>query len=164
MPVHVEFVGASGAGKTTLVERLVPVLAARGLRVGTVKHASHGFDMDRPGSDSARHREAGASPVLIVGPGRAALQWDFGDDTLADLLERYFAGCDVVLVEGFGAAPGPKVFVHRRGFEPKTPPDREAVILTVTDEPLGFAAEVGPDAVDAVADAVEDVVRAAGGA
>lgn len=161
MPVHVEFVGASGAGKTSLIEKVVPALAARGWRVGTVKHASHGYDMDRPGSDSARHREVGASPVLIVGPGEAALQWTLDGETLPELVDTYFDTCDVVLVEGFGAAPGPKILVHRHGFSPKALPDPAAVILTVTDEPLDLSPEVGAGDVEAVADAVENQIRSA---
>lgn len=159
MPAHVEFVGASGAGKTSLIEKVVPALIARGWRVGTVKHASHGYDMDRPKSDSARHREAGASPMLIVGPGEATLQWTLDGETLADLVGGYFDACDVVLVEGFGAAPGPKILVHRHGFEPKTLPDPAAVILAVTDEPLGFTREVNAGEIEAIADVIADRIR-----
>lgn len=96
-------VGRSGCGKTTLMERLLPILRARGLTVSTVKHAHHGFDIDRPGKDSWRHREAGAEEVLLVSGTRWALLHEVRDTTeplLEDLLPR-LAPVDLVLVEGF---------------------------------------------------------------
>jgi molybdopterin-guanine dinucleotide biosynthesis protein B len=96
------FVGASGSGKTTLIERLIPALAARGLTVSALKHAHHGFDMDRPGKDSFRFRQAGAAQVLVAAPQRWALLTELRERgaTLQDLLAR-LDPCDLVLVEGF---------------------------------------------------------------
>ena len=108
-------VGRSGCGKTTLMERLLPILRARGLTVSTVKHAHHGFDIDRPGKDSWRHREAGAEEVLLVSGTRWALLHEVRDTTeplLEDLLPR-LAPVDLVLVEGFHSHRFPSIEVHR---------------------------------------------------
>ncbi len=157
-------IGASGSGKTTLIERVVPLLRARGLTVGTMKHAHHGFDPDKPGSDSARHAAAGASPVVVVGPDGHALHETsmlHGDPAVTDvnaLIERHFEGADIVLAEGFSSVRGPKLLVHRRGITPKPLTHPEEVFLTVTDEPIGFPAETAPDDVDAVADRLAALV------
>lgn len=155
----VRVVGASGAGKTTLVERVVPRLRERGLAVGTVKHAHKGYDADRAGSDSARHWEAGASPVLLVGPDRRTLTEAGAPLPLGVLVDRHLRHADLVLVEGFSTEPGPAVLVNRRGIERRRIADPADVILTVTDEPLGEGPEVGLDDVDAVADRLAALVE-----
>ena len=109
------FAGFSGSGKTTLIERVIPLLVARGLRVSLVKHAHHDFDIDKPGKDSHRHREAGASEVLVSGGKRWALMHELRSEAepcLADLL-AHLSPCDLVLVEGFKHDPVPKLEVHR---------------------------------------------------
>lgn len=109
------FAGFSGSGKTTLIERVIPLLVARGLRVALVKHAHHDFDIDKPGKDSHRHREAGATEVLVSGGKRWALMHELRDEPeprLADLL-MHLSPCDLVLVEGFKHDPVPKLEVHR---------------------------------------------------
>lgn len=109
------FAGYSGSGKTTLVERLVPELVRRGLRVSVVKHAHHSFDIDQPGKDSYRHRMAGAAEVLVTSRARWALMAELrGADelTLEDVLSKLTA-CDLVLVEGFKRDRIPKIEVHR---------------------------------------------------
>ena len=108
-------VGRSGSGKTTLMERLVPLIRAEGLTVSTVKHAHHGFDIDKPGKDSWRHREAGAEEVLLISGGRWALLHEVRDEAepvLEDLLPR-LAPVDLVLVEGFHTHGLPSIEVHR---------------------------------------------------
>ncbi len=145
MPAVVAVVGASGSGKTTFIERLVPALQARGVRVGTIKHASHGFTADRPGSDSARHTAAGASSVLLVGPTEHALfrrNEPGGAEPLPVLVDRYFTDTDLVLAEGYTAEPGPKVLVHRHEIAPRDPPLASEVLFAVTDEPLGYEVEL----------------------
>lgn len=149
-PLTVCVIGTSGVGKTTLVERLVPELASRGLRIATVKHAHHGFEIDRSGSDSDRHRAAGATPGILVGPDGVVVQAPPTDD-LARIAARHAYDADLVIAEGFSTAVAPKILVHRRGFPVKWPPNREEVILAVTDEPLGAPHEVGLDDVDEVA-------------
>jgi len=109
------FAGFSGSGKTTLIERVIPLLVARGLRVSLVKHAHHDFDIDKPGKDSHRHRQAGAAEVLVSGGKRWALMHELRDEAepgLADLL-THLSACDLVLVEGFKHDPVPKLEVHR---------------------------------------------------
>ena len=95
--------GYSGSGKTTLLEKLLPQFTARGLKVSVIKHAHHGFDIDRPGKDSYRHREAGATEVLLSCNDRWALMHERRAEhevTLDELLVR-LAPCDLVLIEGF---------------------------------------------------------------
>jgi len=147
-------VGASGSGKTTLIERMVPVLRGRGLVVGTVKHASRGFEVDQAGNDSARHFGAGSATTLVVGPDEQVLFRRVAPEPLAALVARFFEGCDVVLAEGFSWELGPRVLVHRRGVVPKPLPAPDVVLLAVTDEPLGYRVEVRPDEVGAVVDAI----------
>ena len=112
----VGFAGYSGSGKTTLVEQLVAAMKARGLRVSVLKHAHHAFDIDQPGKDSWRHRQAGAHEVLVASGQRMALMREFespGALNLLALLAQLDARADWVLVEGFKASPIPKIEVWR---------------------------------------------------
>ena len=107
--------GWSGAGKTTLLTRLIPHLRARGLHVSTIKHAHHAFDVDVPGKDSWRHREAGATEVLVSSANRFALMHELRgapEPDLPDLLAR-LTPVDLVIVEGFKRAPHRKIEVYR---------------------------------------------------
>ena len=107
--------GWSGAGKTTLIKRLLPCLVARGLSVSTVKHAHHRFDIDHPGKDSFAHREAGAKEVLIVSGERFALMHELRGDDEPDLkrLLALMTPVDLVIVEGFKSEAYPKIEIHR---------------------------------------------------
>ena len=127
--------GWSGAGKTTLIEAVLPRLSDAGLIVSTVKHAHHGAELDRPGKDSWRHRQAGAREVLLTSPGRWALIHEQTgnagpEPSLNDLLAR-MTPVDLVLVEGFRTSPLPKLEVYREtlGKPPLWPewPDVAAV-------------------------------------
>ncbi|WP_426957919.1 molybdopterin-guanine dinucleotide biosynthesis protein B [Muricoccus radiodurans] len=107
--------GWSGAGKTTLLTKLIPVLAGRGLSVSTIKHAHHGFDVDRPGKDSYLHREAGASQVLVASSLRWALMTEHRgapEPAMSELLS-HLSPVDLVIVEGFKRDSHPKIEVHR---------------------------------------------------
>jgi molybdopterin-guanine dinucleotide biosynthesis protein B len=107
----VGFAGYSGAGKTTLLEQVIAQFKARGLRVSVIKHAHHRFDIDRPGKDSWRHREAGAVEVLIASRQRLALMREFERETeltAQQLIAELQADVDWVLVEGFAAAICPR--------------------------------------------------------
>ncbi|HWD21823.1 MAG TPA: molybdopterin-guanine dinucleotide biosynthesis protein B [Burkholderiales bacterium] len=109
------FAGFSGGGKTTLIEKLVPVFTARELRISVVKHAHHEFDVDRPGKDSHQHREAGCAEVLVSSSRRWALMHELRgapEPSLDELVAR-LSPCDLVLVEGFKHHPIPKLEVHR---------------------------------------------------
>jgi len=133
------FAGYSGAGKTTLVERLIPRLVARGLRVSLVKHAHHAFDVDQPGKDSYRHRAAGAAEVLVSSAHRWALMHELRGEpepSLADLIGR-LTPCDLVLVEGFKQAAIPKLEVHRPSFgKPLLQPDDPRIVAVAADAPV----------------------------
>ena len=108
-------VGRSGSGKTSLMVRLLPEIRRRGLTVSTIKHAHHGFDLDHPGKDSVRHREAGAKEVMLVADARWALMHEIGDapqPPLEDLVRR-MAPVDFVLIEGFHTHGHPMIEVYR---------------------------------------------------
>jgi molybdopterin-guanine dinucleotide biosynthesis protein MobB len=150
-------VGASGSGKTTFIERVVPRLRDRGFVVGTVKHASRGFEVDQSHKDSARHFNAGATTTLLVGPEEQVLFRRATPEQLSVLVARSFAGCDLVLAEGFSWERGLRVLIHRRGCTPKPPPAADDVLLVVTDEPLGYPLELAFDDLEA---AVEHLVAA----
>lgn len=107
--------GWSGAGKTTLLTRLIPHFNAQGLRVSVIKHAHHQFDVDVPGKDSWRHREAGAAEVLVASSNRWALMHELrgaAEPRLPELLEKLSA-VDLVVVEGFKREPHRKIEVYR---------------------------------------------------
>ena len=107
--------GWSGSGKTTLVRRLVPELRTRGLRVSTMKHAHHGFDIDKPGKDSYVHREAGAVEVMISSRNRWVLQHEnreAPEPTMEELVQ-YMTPVDLVIVEGYKSYPHDKLEVFR---------------------------------------------------
>jgi molybdopterin-guanine dinucleotide biosynthesis protein B len=107
--------GWSGAGKTTLVTRLIPCLRRRGIGVSTIKHAHHRFDVDQPGKDSYEHRQAGAAQVLVTSSNRWALMTELRgapEPPLQELI-RHLSPVDLVLVEGFKRDRHPKIEVHR---------------------------------------------------
>ncbi len=108
--------GWKNTGKTTLTERLVAELTAQGLHVSTIKHAHHATEIDHPGRDSYRHREAGAGQVLVASPVRWALMTELRgaeEPPLGDLLAR-LDPCDLILIEGYKTAPHPKIETHRQ--------------------------------------------------
>jgi molybdopterin-guanine dinucleotide biosynthesis adapter protein len=126
-------VGWSGSGKTTLITRLIPVLGGRGLRIATLKHAHHGFDVDQPGKDSYEHRKAGASEVIVSSSRRWVQMHEVGADgeaSLAQLLRR-LSPCDLVLVEGYKNERHPKieVFRHVAAKSPLYPTDPHIVAI-----------------------------------
>jgi molybdopterin-guanine dinucleotide biosynthesis protein B len=132
-------VGRSGAGKTTLMVKLLAELKSRGLSVSTIKHAHHGFDLDRPGKDSFRHREAGAKEVMLVSNGRWALMHEIADDDqppLEDLIQR-MRPVDLVLIEGFHTHRHPALEVYRPS-EGRDLMWREGsdIVAVASDEPL----------------------------
>jgi molybdopterin-guanine dinucleotide biosynthesis protein B len=141
LPV-VGFVAASGTGKTTLIEQLVPRLRDLGLRVGYLKHAHHTFDIDTPGKDSHRVRSAGALQVLLASRRRWVLQVESNEHaaepSLRDLLAHFDArALDLVLVEGFKHESHPKIEVHRAalGVPPLYPSD-SSIMAIATDAAL----------------------------
>jgi molybdopterin-guanine dinucleotide biosynthesis protein MobB len=157
--------GWSGSGKTHLVRRLIPELKRRGLRVATIKHAHHNFDVDTPGKDSYEHRAAGANEVLVSSARRWALmhEHDAGDrePTLWDLLPK-LSPVDIVLVEGFKRESHPKLEVHRPALGKPLLAAEDANVVAIASDaalPDRFRPEAGVAVVDlddvaAVADAV----------
>ncbi|WP_323989752.1 molybdopterin-guanine dinucleotide biosynthesis protein B [Nguyenibacter sp. L1] len=123
-PAIMGITGRSGAGKTTLIERLLTVLGRRGVRVSTIKHAHHGFDIDRPGKDSWRHRAAGAREVLVASGTRWALLHEAPDEEaesgLPELIGR-MGPADLILVEGFRGAMPAAIEVYRPSLSQALP-------------------------------------------
>jgi molybdopterin-guanine dinucleotide biosynthesis protein B len=139
------FAGYSGSGKTTLIERLIPRFVARGLRVSLIKHAHHAFDIDRPGKDSYRHREAGASEVLITSAHRWVLMHELRGESEPDLHEQLarMTPCDLVLVEGYKFSDIPKLEVHRPSIgKPLLHPNDPNIVAIAADAPLATALPV----------------------
>lgn len=135
----VGFVGSSGSGKTTLIGKIIPLLKQRGLRVSTIKHAHHGFDMDRPGKDSYQHREAGADEVMVVSGGRWALLHELRaqETPSLDVLLAHMAPVDMVLIEGFKCFGVPKIEVYRPSLnKPAVFPGDPSISAVATDTPI----------------------------
>ena len=131
--------GWSGSGKTTLITKVLPVLIRRGLKISTLKHAHHGFDLDQPGKDSFMHRAAGATEVVISSAKRFAILHELREEPewdLPDLLAK-LSPVDLVLVEGFKRFPHPKLEVHRheRGT-PLLARDDPSIVAVAADTPL----------------------------
>jgi molybdopterin-guanine dinucleotide biosynthesis protein B len=131
--------GWSGSGKTTLVTRLIPHLTARGLRVSTLKHAHHGFDLDQPGKDSFMHRAAGATEVIVSSSRRFAILHELRGEPEWDLpaLVAKMSPADLVLVEGYNRVPFPKLEIHRAANgKPLIHPDDPHIVAIAADIPL----------------------------
>ncbi len=151
------FVGRSGCGKTTLLERLLPELAGRGYRVAVIKHTRHrSVESDLPGTDTHRMWEAGAQQTILVAPDRVAHVRREDAPELEDILRR-ITGVDLVLIEGFKGSDLPKVEVVRADHNPELLPDlrgRVARVTDVTDFPCDLPT-FGFDAVAELADWIE---------
>ena len=149
--------GWSGSGKTTLLIKVIPRLVARGLRISTLKHAHHAFDVDQPGKDSHRHRMVGATEVLVGSANRFALVHELrgeAEPALGALL-RKLSPVDLVLVEGYKREPHPKLEVFRAAVgKPLLHPDDPAIVAIASDAPLPAAKVpvVDLDDIDRIAD------------
>ncbi len=146
--------GYSGAGKTTLIEQLIPRFTARGLRVSLIKHTHHNFDVDQPGKDSFRHRAAGAGEVLLTCDARWVLMHELRGQEEPTLEEQLavLSPCDLVLVEGFKQTAISKLEVHRPAYgKPPIWPDNASVVAVATngtvDCPLPLLDLNDPDAI-----------------
>ncbi|MDI6749452.1 MAG: molybdopterin-guanine dinucleotide biosynthesis protein B [Rhodocyclaceae bacterium] len=130
------FAGYSGSGKTTLIEKLIPRFTARGLRVSLIKHTHHDFDVDQPGKDSWRHRQAGAGEVLLTCDKRWVLMHELRGAPEPSLDEQLaiLSPCDLVLVEGFKQTPISKLEVHRPAHgRPPLWPENNSIVAVATD-------------------------------
>jgi molybdopterin-guanine dinucleotide biosynthesis adapter protein len=149
--------GWSGSGKTTLLAKIIPRLVARGYTVSTVKHAHHGFDVDKPGKDSHTHRMAGATEVLVSSGRRWALMHELRGEpepSIYDLL-RKMSPADLVLIEGFKSACHTRIEVYRKEVgKPPFHPENPHVAGIVSDTPFP---EAGLPVIDI--DDIEGVVE-----
>lgn len=128
--------GWSGAGKTTLVTQLIPVFRSRGLKVSTVKHAHKGFDIDLPGKDSHRHREAGATEVFVASGVRWALVHELRDEAEPDLADiiPMLTPVDLLIVEGFKRHRHPKLEIYRPEVgKPLLHPDDDYIVAITSN-------------------------------
>ena len=116
----VSVVGKSNAGKTTLLEKLIPELKRRGYRVATVKHDAHSFEMDEPGKDTWRHRQAGADVVVISSKDKMAMIRRVDEELSLLEIADTITGVDIILTEGFKRGPAPKIEVSRRILSTRT--------------------------------------------
>ena len=149
--------GWSGSGKTTLLTKVIPRLTARGLKVSTVKHAHHSFDLDQPGKDSHTHRLAGATEVLVGAASRWALMHELRGEPEASLqaLLAKLSPVDLVLIEGFKRETHPKLEVYRASVgKPLLHPDDPHIVAVASDAALPGAAVpvVSLDDIDAIVD------------
>lgn len=134
--------GWSGAGKTTLLAKLIPELTRRGIRVSTMKHAHHAFDVDTPGKDSYVHREAGATEVMVSSGKRWALMHELRGDAQPDAgaLIKHMTPVDLLLIEGFKNEPHDKLEIHRaENGKPLLSTDDPTYVAILSDGPVSGA-------------------------
>jgi molybdopterin-guanine dinucleotide biosynthesis protein B len=156
----VSIVGKSGSGKTTLIEKLVPELKRRGLRIGTIKHSAHHIDIDKPGKDSWRHKQAGAETVIVVAPETVAMIKSIPAPRLEEL-EKYVDDLDLVLTEGFKSGSMPKIEVFRQSAHPEPlcrGDNRLIAVMTDASVDLGVPT-FGLNDVSQLADLIEERYR-----
>ncbi len=140
MPPIISIISKKNSGKTTLLEKLIPEMKKRGHRVGTVKHDTHGFDIDHEGKDTWRHKAAGAEAVLIASPWKLSLIKDTTRDmSLESLVSTYLSDLDIVLTEGYKKAQMAQVEVFRSAAH-KTPlhakGESDSLIAVMSDTPV----------------------------
>jgi len=151
-------VGRSKAGKTTIIERLIPELVRRGFEVGAIKHTHKPFEMDHQGTDTTRLKTAGAREVVISSPHRVGLVGDVSRDlSLDELAARYVHNMDLIIAEGFKTDRHPKIEVYRStGHEAPLAPDLDNLIAVMSDVPLSLKCPcLSLDDVVGLADLVE---------
>ena len=158
-------VGWSGSGKTELVIRLIPELIARGFSVSSMKHTHHGFDIDRPGKDSYRHREAGAKEVMVTSSVRWALLHELQGDPehdMEDLIAR-MAPVDILLIEGFKSHKHPKLEVFRADVGKSLLAREDDTVIAVASDAASLDGISVPlfdlDDIKAIADFVQDYLK-----
>jgi molybdopterin-guanine dinucleotide biosynthesis protein B len=157
------FAGWSGSGKTTLIEQVIPRFVLAGLKVSLIKHAHHRFDVDLPGKDSYRHREAGCSEVLVISDERWVLmheQRGEPEETLEDQIAR-ISPCDLLLIEGYKRYPLPKLEIFRAANgKPLLYPEDEHIVAVATDTPVqSRLPQFGLEDYDAIAAFVLDTLE-----
>lgn len=154
-------VGKSGAGKTTLIERLIPVLLKRGYRVGTLKHDVHGFEMDKEGKDTWKHKKAGARATLISSASRIGLISDVEQEMEPpQLVKRFLNDVDIVIAEGYKKSSLPKIEVHREEVsnELLCLPQENLIAIVSDTKRLPDVPQVKWNEIDKLADIIEEKV------
>lgn len=161
MPPVIPFVGYSGSGKTTLLEKVIRELTDRGYRIGTIKHHSHDFEMDVPGKDTWRHKQAGAMTTVISSPNRVGVVRDVDTELDLDGLLSYVAHVDLIVVEGYKRVKRPKIEVFRSEVS-ETPAcrDDDNLIAIVTDDPVPI--EVPKFSFQDISGIADFIIRTAG--
>ncbi len=133
-------VGRSDTGKTTFIERLLPEIKALGYKVATVKHDTHGFDVDKPGKDSWRHAQAGSDAVIISSPSKIAMIRKVENEWPLEVIAHHLAtDVDLLLTEGYKRERAPKIEVHRQVMGPELLCSADELVALVTDEELPLA-------------------------
>jgi len=157
MPPVISFVGNSGVGKTTFLEKLIPVFKDRGYRVAAVKHDAHRFEIDYPGKDSWRLTHAGSDVTIISSGDKLALvERRRGERSLDDIVEMVGDRADVVLTEGYRGAAALKIEVSRKAHSHVITARLDDLIAIVTDEPFDYdVPQFGLDDATGVADLLE---------
>lgn len=162
--VLIGIAGWSNSGKTTLIEKLTAHFAAKGLRVATIKHSHHKFEIDKPGSDTERHRRAGASETAIVSGSRVAVVEEIethGEPSLDDVARR-LKPADIIFVEGYKSAPIPKIEVRRQAAATErvlAASDKHVIAIAADYDVDGHGKPVyGLDDIDGLAQVVEEAV------
>ena len=142
-PPIISIVGNSGSGKTTFIEKLIPELKRCGLKVGTIKHDVHGFEMDKPGKDSWRHKQAGASTTVISSPYQIGMVMDVDYDHKPDELLPLFPNVDIILTEGYKWENYPKLEIFRSEIT-KEPlcKDDEHLLALISDSSIDIGVPI----------------------
>ena len=138
-PPIVTFVGKSNAGKTTYLEKLIKELKNRNIKVGTIKHDAHGFEMDKPGKDTWRHAQAGADTVIISSPAKVAVIKKTEHEMNLDQIAEFVLDMDIILTEGYKRSANPKIEINRRDHSSELlcGPDELIALVSDTDWDLG---------------------------
>ena len=156
MTQTISIIGKSESGKTTLLERLIPEMKKRGYRVGSIKHTSHGFDMDKEGKDSYRHQKAGSETVAVASP-RQIVVIKKVDSDLLENLEAFFTDMDLLFVEGYKKEKRPKIEVFNADYhkEPINPEDENLFAFVTNDSVAVKVPRFRMDQIKELADLIE---------
>lgn len=154
----VSFVGRSNTGKTTVIERLIPLLKNAGLRIAVIKHHHRDFEVDKPGKDTYRYKQAGAQTTMLTSPHKLAVIQDVDTEPgLREIIERFVHGVDLVIVEGYKKEKIPKIEVFQRRSDTPVPlcGNDENLVAIITDESIESLVPVlKRDHIQAVADLI----------
>lgn len=156
---QITFVGRSGTGKTTYLERLIPILRSRGLRLALVKHDVHGFQMDTPGKDTYRFAQAGAEVVAISSPAQVAILEQPREELTLDQVISRLPPVDLILTEGYKAVPNPKIEIHRAALNQPLLTSPKELLAVITDERLPLPSAIPQLSFDQLEDCADLIVR-----